>query len=190
MIDYKKEINCIYGEAATGKTTLAKIAAIKFARDGKVVFIDSERGFNLERFKQLSFNNDELLKNIIVLKPRDLNEQELQIKSLSKIKDLKLIIIDTIGYFYRISNKIEGNMTMHRQFNMLSELSSKIPIILTNQVYTKLDSRKREMVGGEMFKNWCKRIIRLEKDPRRIIFEKPINKEIYFEIMNNGILLK
>src|SRR3990167_5653659 len=113
MIEYKKEINCIYGEAATGKTTLAKIAAINFSKDGKVVFIDSERGFNLERFKQLSDNNDELLNNIIVLRPRDLNEQELQIKSLSKIKNLKLIIIDTIGYFYRISNKIDGNMTMH-----------------------------------------------------------------------------
>ncbi len=185
MINYKKEITCIYGEGASGKTTLAKIAAIKFANDGKVIFIDTENGFNLERFKQLG--GGEYLKNIFILKPKNLEEQEVQIKNLEKIKDLKLVIIDTIGHFYRISEKKKANVSMHIQFNILSELSKEIPIILTNQIYSY--NEKEMMVGGNMFRNWSKKIIKLERDPRKIILEKPSFKEIYFDIVNEGIRL-
>lgn len=191
MLDYNKEINCIYGEAATGKTTLAKVEAIKFAKNGKVAFIDSENGFNLERFKQIAGKDYEnLLKNIFILKPRSLKEQELQIKNLLKISNLKLVIVDTIGYFYRVEDKKEANTSMHRQFNVLSELSKNMPIIITNQVYTNLNKEKEEMVGGNMFKNWSKKIIKLEKNPRKIIIEKPYYKKIYFEMVNEGIKLK
>jgi len=186
MIDYNKEITCIYGKAATGKTTLAKIAAIKFANDGKVIFIDTENSFNLDRFKQLG--GEEYLKNIFILKPKDLEEQELQIRNLLKIKNLKLIVIDTIGHFYRIEDKKKANISMHIQFNILSELSNNIPVILTNQIYSY--NEKDIMVGGDMFKNWSKKIIKLEKDPRKIILEKPSCKQIFFEIVNEGIKLK
>lgn len=186
MLDYEKEITCIYGEGASGKTTFAKIAAIKFAENGKVIFIDTENGFNLERFKQLG--GEEYLENIFILKPKNLQEQELQIKNLSKIKNLKLIIIDTIGHFYRIEDKKSANISMHIQFNILSEISKKIPVILINQIYSFND--KDKMVGGDMFKNWSKKIIKLEKDPRKIILEKPNFKQINFEIVNEGIKLK
>jgi len=186
MLDYNKEITCIYGEGASGKTTLAKIAAIKFAKGGKVVFIDSENGFNLERFKQLG--GEKCLENIFILKPKNLEEQEIQIKNLLKIRDLKLVIIDTIGHFYRIEDKKRANISMHIQFNILSEISNKIPIILTNQIYSYNEEDK--MVGGNMFKNWSKKVIKLEKDPRKIILEKPSNKQIYFEIVKEGIKLK
>jgi len=186
MLDYGKEITCIYGEGASGKTTLAKIAAIKFAKDGKVIFIDSENGFNLERFKQLG--GEKYLENIFILKPKNLEEQELQIKNLLKLKNLKLVIIDTIGHFYRIEDKKKANISMHIQFNILSEISNKIPVILVNQIYSY--NEKDKMVGGNMFKNWSKKIIKLEKDPRKIILEKPSNKQIYFEIVNEGIKLK
>ena len=45
------------------------------------------------------------------------------------------------------------------------------------------------MVGGDMFKNWSKKLIKLEKDPRKIILEKPNNKQIYFKIVKEGIKL-
>jgi len=78
---------------------------------------------------------------------------------------------------------------MARQFSILKELSKKIPIIITNQVYSNLEN-KIIMVGGEMFRKSGDRIIKLNKQPRKIIFESPPDKEKKFEIVNEGFVLK
>ena len=44
----RKEISCVYGAPASGKTTLAKEAAIhRSLNNKKVVYIDSENSFNI-----------------------------------------------------------------------------------------------------------------------------------------------
>ncbi|MBI2105890.1 AAA family ATPase [Candidatus Woesearchaeota archaeon] len=189
---YENEITCIYGEASTGKTTFVKLAAIEqTGKNKKVVYIDTENSFNTERIKQLAGDNfQNVLDNIILFKPRRFSEQNQIIKFLPGIKNISLIIIDTISYFYRVKVKEKPkvyNMWMSRQFSILNELSKNIPIIITNQVYNKVDKNEITMVGGEMFKKLSSRIIRLEKTPRRIIFEKPAGEKINFEIKGNGI---
>ena len=50
----KHHINLIYGPAASGKTTYCLSASIFMAKKGaKVIFIDTENGFSIERLKQL-----------------------------------------------------------------------------------------------------------------------------------------
>jgi DNA repair protein RadB len=53
---YEKDIiTTIYGPAGAGKTVLCILCAINVARSGKkVVYVDSEGGFSLERLKQIA----------------------------------------------------------------------------------------------------------------------------------------
>jgi len=107
---YNNEITCIYGEPSTGKTTLAKLAAISQASKGnKVVYIDTEGSFSVDRIKQLSKEEfDKVLDNIILFKPKRFSEQNQIIKSLPDMKNISLIVVDTISYFYRV--KVRDNL--------------------------------------------------------------------------------
>ena len=53
---YEKDIiTVVYGGAGTGKTNLCMAAAVSQAKKGnKVLFIDSEGGFSVERARQLA----------------------------------------------------------------------------------------------------------------------------------------
>lgn len=190
--DYSNEITCIYGEASTGKTTLAKLAAIEISKkDKKVIYIDTENSFNLDRIKQLAGDEfEKVLDNIILFKPKRFSEQNKIIRSLPEMKNISLIVIDTVSHFYRVKVREKPriyNMWMRRQFSILSELSKNIPVIITNQVYNDINKKDIEMIGGEMLKRLSDRIIRLEKEPRKIIFEKPAEEAIRFEIVKEGL---
>lgn len=190
----KKEICCIYGEPASGKTTIVKEAALYQSKNNKkVIFIDSEKSFSIERLMQLCNNDKNVLKNIFVLEPKSLKVQGKYLKRLLKLKNLDLVIIDSIGIYYRYNLKKDANKTnkeMHRQFNILSELcSKKIGVLITNQVYTDIEKNEVTLVGGNMLRNWSKYLIKLEKNPRKLILEKPEKKEVLFKIGNEGTSL-
>ena len=84
MLDggYEKDvITTIYGPAGASKTVLCLLCSIHVARSGKkVVYVDSEGGFSLERFKQIcsSISQDykKILNNIIFLRPVSFAEQK------------------------------------------------------------------------------------------------------------------
>ncbi len=191
---YEDGITCIYGGASTGKTTLAKLAAIEQAKNNKkVVYIDTENGFNLDRIKQLVRDEDEfqrVLENVILFKPKRFSEQNKIIKLLPEMKNVSLIIVDTISYFYRAKVREKPkvyNMWIWRQLGILNELSKNIPVIITNQVYNDISKDRIEMIGGDSFKKFSSEVIRLEKEPRKLIFEKPDKKIVRFEIVKDGL---
>ena len=191
---YGNAITCIYGAASTGKTTFAKLAAIEQARKNKkVVYLDTENGFNLDRIKQLAGEEfQKVIENIILFRPKRFSEQNKIIKTLPGMKNISLIVVDTISYFYRAKVREKPkvyNMLVWRQFKILNELSKNIPVIITNQVYNNIGKNEITMIGGEMFKKWSDKIIKLEKNPKKIIFEKPIGKPVSFEIRGNGIFM-
>ena len=73
----ESEINTIYGQSATGKTTLAFMFAISAAQEGKkVLFFDVEDSFSVDRIEQLG--GSEVLKNILVMKVKSFEEQCLK----------------------------------------------------------------------------------------------------------------
>lgn len=181
-------ITTIYGSAGTGKTTLAMLAAITQAKyNKKVIFIDTENGFSLERLKQLFPDYNEILKNIFVIRPKNFEDQEKIILNLPK--NISLIIIDTIGSYYRMKVREDNyttNKSLDKQLNKLKELSKKTPILINNQVYSDTKGNIN-VIGGNMLRNWSDNIIKLEKEPRKLKLEKPESKEFLFEIKNNGI---
>ena len=79
-------ITTIYGPPASGKTNLCMLAAVSQAKKGnKVLFIDTEGGFSIERFKQLAGKDSaEAIKNIILLQPTSFEEQKKAFSSLLK----------------------------------------------------------------------------------------------------------
>ena len=186
------EITLIYGEPSTGKTTLGLLATIAQAKNNKkVIYIDTEKGFSIERWKQLNKTQD-YLKNVLILRPQNFEEQHKVINNLPT-KNIALIIIDTLGHFYRIAlkeNYKEANKKVDQQLQSLKEITQKnVPVILINQVYDNYE-KGITPVGGSMIKNWCQTIIKLEKEPRKIIREKKEKKEALFEIKNETIEIR
>ncbi|MEK6907464.1 MAG: AAA family ATPase [Nanoarchaeota archaeon] len=192
FFDLNSGINLVYGEAATGKTTLALMLACDFSKFSKVIFIDTENGFNFERFKQISQEYyEKCLKNILLFKASNFDEQIKIVNNLDNIKNTNLIIIDTIGSHYRNElkdNVKETNDKFIEMFKALRLLNKKgINVFLNNQVYKNFNSNKIESVGGKTARNFSRIIIRLEKNPRKMIKEKPSEIEYLFDIGNDGI---
>ncbi|MBS3105385.1 DNA repair and recombination protein RadB [Candidatus Woesearchaeota archaeon] len=203
-------ITTIYGPAGSGKTVLCLLCAINVARSGKkVVYVDSEGGFSLERLKQIASHTsqayEKILDKIIFLKPTSFAEQK---KSFEKLKDIVndkigLIIVDTIAMLYRLelgkSEDVQDvNRELGRQISYLTEIARKknIPVLITNQVYTDFDDKNKvNIVGGDILKYGSKCLIELQITPnsnRRAILRKHRSlqeeKEILFKIVEGGII--
>lgn len=202
-------INVIYGGSGTGKTNFCLLAAVSHAKKGKkVIFIDTEGGFSVERIKQLAPDDfEEALKNILLLKPTNFSEQKKAFEELLKnLKDeVGLIVVDGMTILYRLdfaSARDNGgkddngvrklNAELARQLRVLAEIARKrnIPIIITNQVYKWDDSLK--MVGGDILRYWGKCLIELVNEKgRRVAYLRKHRslpeKEIEFQITNDGI---
>jgi DNA repair protein RadB len=198
-----KGITVIYGEPATGKTTMALLASISQIKNNKkVIYIDTENSFSIDRLKQLFPDVENYMNNLIKIHPTSFEEQNSLINRLP-IKNISLIVIDTIGFYYRTEKKEnykETNETLINQVEKLKAIAeNKIPIIITNQVYQSIDTKEIKIVGGDILKHRADLLIKLKRTPRILTVEYPIkekNKDyeenietnkMYFEIKNEGI---
>jgi DNA repair protein RadB len=217
-------ITTIYGPGGSGKTNLCTLVAVSQAKKGnKVIYVDTEGGFSPERFFQIANESkerlNEVLKNILLLKPTTFKEQEKDFEKLLEYvrkEDISLIIIDSIAMLYRLelANAIktkedlrikEVNSNLASQLRKLNEISRKqtIPVIVTNQVYSlfvqngeKIDEERQvSMVGGDLLKYWSKCLIELKRtqNKRTLYLKKHRSlpeKFLDFEIVNSGIKKK
>ncbi|MFH1585584.1 MAG: DNA repair and recombination protein RadB [archaeon] len=194
-------ITMLAGPPGCGKTNFCILASCSQAKKGsKILFIDTEGGFSVDRVKQIvGENHKEILKNIILLEPTSFEEQKESFsKLLDKIKKehVGLIIVDGMAMLYRLelgdAAKTQDDDEIRRvnrevamQMKMLAEIARKqdIPIIITNQVYKEFLSREDleqgikpgvSIVGGDLLKYWSKCIIELTNDrgKRKAILQK------------------
>ena len=200
---YDKDIiTTIYGPAGSGKTNFCLLAAVSQAKKGnKVIFIDTEGGFSIERVKQISAESyEDVLKNIILLKPVNFDEQKKAFSTLvSEIKGkgkIGLIVVDGMTMLYRLELSEasqaknddmvrQTNSELARQMRILAEIArlKNIPVIVTNQVYSEFLSdedfrsgkeRAVNMVGGDILRYWSKCLLELQNDRgrRKLIIRK------------------
>ena len=182
-------ITMIVGPPASGKTNFVILASCSLAKKGsKVIFIDTEGGFSVERVKQIVGEGYEnILKNILILNPVSFEEQtKIFTNLLNKVKkeNIGLIVVDGMAMLYRLElgdalklkddNKVkEVNREVAKQMRILAEISRRqnMPILITNQVYHEFLSEKdwkkgikpeANIVGGDLFKYWSKTIIELK----------------------------
>jgi DNA repair protein RadB len=188
-------ISVIYGGSGTGKTNFCLLAAVSQAKKGrKVIFIDTEGGFSVERVRQLCESKEEgdkILKNIILLKVTNFAEQKVAftelLKQLSRDSSdgIGLIVVDGMTILYRLdfaaardNESKEGdkgremqkiNSELVEQMKTLAEVARKkeIPVLVTNQVYKNFEEKGNSMVGGDILKYWGKCHIELLNEKGR-----------------------
>tara|TARA_Y100000034_G_C6889509_1_gene408954 strand:+ start:974 stop:1654 length:681 start_codon:yes stop_codon:yes gene_type:complete len=202
----KDVVTTIYGPSGSGKTNFCITAITNIAKTGKkVLFLDTEGGFSVERMKQISEEYTDFFQNIIFFKPTSFSEQKDAFEKLKEIVDEKvgLIVIDSIAMLYRLelgkSDDIYNvNRELGQQIAYLTEISRKkdIPVLITNQVYSNFDDKTRlNMVGGDILKYGSKCLIELTLNEvtrkRKAVLKKhrylPEDIESEFEIKEKGV---
>jgi DNA repair protein RadB len=176
LLDGGVESSCvtlIYGEAGTGKTNLCLVLARNVAKQGKkVVYLDTE-GVSLDRFRQVSGEGfEKLLKSVLFFEASSFDEQEKMVDKAIKLAegnlDVELIIIDSLTMFYRLTAREEERTerrSLTSQSVKLLGIARKrdIPVVLTSQVYTDVERKTFESLGGHSLHHNAKTIISLEK---------------------------
>ncbi len=198
---YDKEITTIYGPASTGKTTACLLAVVSATKRGKVFFMDTEKGFSLERLKRLTKDYKKSLDNIFLARVNSFEEQNKKIGfifELIKRTKIELLIVDTIGAHYRnvLQSDVKNiNSQMANQLKILTEISrNHAPVILTNQVYNMPGKKEVCIVGGDMVRNYSRCLVELKKfkaSNRGAVVRKPENlknREIAFKIVEGGFI--
>lgn len=167
-------VSLVYGEAETGKTSLAIQCAVNCGRRGhKSLFIDSDGTFSSKRMSQIAdYDYDEISSSIILMKPTTFQEQMKVIDGLEEYITSKfgLIIVDTITSLYRV--ELEGpketftlNRELNRQVALLAQIvkTHKIPALINSQVRSVLGKQIRiEPVATRVLKFWSDVVLNLE----------------------------
>ena len=205
----QESISLIYGEAETGKSTLAMQCAVNCAKQGyKTLFIDCDGTFSSRRLSQIASERfKETAEQIILMKPNDFREQTLAIDHLADYltKNFELLIIDTITSLYRLKiaeipkKTFEINRELNRETALLAQIAKtqKIAVLTISQVRGVFNDSYStvEPVAARVLKFWADTIIALKptENPQiiRAILEKSPKKlqpvTYYLKIGKNGI---
>ena len=197
-------LNTIYGPAGSGKTLLCLMTLIEVVKKGgKVVYIDTEGGFSVERLKQLTPIYEEILGQVVFLKPVSFEEQKEAFEKLRGLVNEKigLVVVDTVSMLYRLEmgkseDVYEINKALGQQLGYLSEIArvQKIPVLIINQVYADFENPgKVKIVGGDLLKYGSKCMLELQNglngvrvaNLRKHRSIKP--SEVSFKIVEKGL---
>jgi len=183
-------ISLVYGEAETGKTTLAIQCAVNCARKGqKVIFIDADNSFSARRLSQIAYNDLEKLSPLItLLRPNTFQEQILAMDHLEEYLTEKvcLIVVDTFTSLYRAEfgedskERFAMNRELNRQLACLAQIAKtyRKAVLITSQVRSVLIEAKvnLEPVATRVLKFWSDVVIRLKPTGRTSVVSAILEK--------------
>lgn len=151
-------VTVIYGGSGTGKTNFCLLAAVSQAKKGKkVIFVDSEGGFSVERVRQLCESKEEadlVLKNIMLLKVTNFAEQKKAFSDILKNlredsnNSIGLIVVDGMTILYRLDFAAarDGDEKNNENGNGFGKEMQKINSELVEQMKTLAEiARKKEI---------------------------------------------
>lgn len=146
----ERRIILVYGEAETGKTTLAIQCAVNCARTGyKTIFVDCDGTFLPQRISQIAGGNlKAVASQIVLVKPEDFKQQAFAVDGLSEIVSEKvgLVAVDTITNLYRkeLGGNMKRRLALNRELNR--QLASLAQTTKTRKVATLLTSQVRSVI--------------------------------------------
>lgn len=166
-------ITHVYGEAASGKTTLAlKFVKELFNQDFGTIYINSENTSPVERLQQITgrkFKDLELL--VKILAPNGFIEQGVLLEDLELyIRDnTKMVVVDTLTKHYRLAlEDKKTNYSNHRELNrqtgILKGLAQNhdIAVLILNQVKASMQTvNDFEPVAGNIMDYWSDYVIKM-----------------------------
>jgi len=199
-----------YGPPGSGKTNITLNILIQCVKTGnKAVFVDTEGGLSIERFKQISGDDfDVLASNVIIFEPKTFQEQDEALKKVENLLEsedkIDLVVLDSAVALYRLK---EGDLTqlnreLGKQMGLLSRIARKyhVAVIITNQIYPVFgDDGSTSMiapVGGTILKYWSKIMVELTRGDingeRYAILKRhrsrPEGLKARFKIVNEGLI--
>lgn len=204
-----RKVSLVYGEAETGKTTLAMQCALNCARRKyKTLFVDCDGTFSAQRLSQIALKEFKNISELIILmKPNNLSEQTIVIDRLTDYitKSFGLIVIDTLTSLYRAQiaeypeKTFELNRELNRQMACLAQIAKtrKIVVLTTSQVRSVFNEALAsiEPVATRVLRFWADIIIAMKptENPQiiRTILEKNPKKTLpttcHLKIEETGI---
>ena len=201
-------VSLVYGEAETGKSSLAIQCAVNCARAGlKTIFVDSDGTFSSRRLSQIAYHDYEKISPLIILiKPTTFQEQVQALDHLEKYmtKKVGLLVVDTITSLYRVElgdqkETFERNRELNRQIAYLAEIatSRRVATLITSQVRSVFlrDSVGVEPVATRVLRFWSDVVINLKRTAQTRVIKALLEKHperkrsvsCYLKIEENGI---
>ena len=201
-------VSLVYGEAETGKTSLAMQCAVGSARRGyKTMFIDSDGTFHERRLSQIAYRDfDAISPFIILVRPTNFWEQALAIDHLDKYETERfgLVVVDTITSLYRVElgapeENFKLNRELNRQVACLAQISKtrKVATLVTGQVRGILVKGEESMepVATRVLKFWSDVVINLKNTGQAHVIKAVLEKSpgrkrpasCYLKIEETGI---
>lgn len=202
-------VTLVYGEAKTGKTSLAIQCAVNTTRLGcKAIFIDSDGTFSPRRLAQIASHDlNAVAPNITLVQPTTFQEQALAIDRLDEYltPNVGLVVVDTVTSLYRVEisqpkeKTFKLNRELGRQLACLAQIAKtrKVGMLITSQVrnvflegYVSI-----EPVATRVLRFWSDTVLNLKpadhRNTLKAVLEKhahricPVNR--YLSIGENGI---
>jgi DNA repair protein RadB len=201
-------VSLVYGEAETGKTSLAVQCAVNCARRGiKSLFIDTDGTFSYERLSQIAeYDFEKISPLMVIARPTTFQEQSRAIDSLEKVITNKfgLIVVDTITSLYRVElNDTEetysANRELNRQLAVLTQIAKTcgLAVLVISQVRSVPFGETVEMkpVATRVLNYWSDTILDMRQTGQTRVIKLLREKHpkikgtgaIYVKIENSGI---
>ena len=201
-------VSLIYGEAETGKTSLAVQCAVNCARRGiKSLFIDTDGTFSYERLSQIAeYDYEKISPLMIIMRPTTFQDQSKAIDHLEKVITSKfgLIVVDTVTSLYRLelNNTKEtyaANRELNRQLAVLTQIAKTcgVAVLVISQVRSVPSGETVEMkpVATRVLNYWSDIILDMKQSGQTRVIQVLREKHpkikgtgtVYVKIENSGI---
>ena len=201
-------LSLIYGEAETGKTSLAIQCVVNCARRGfKSLFIDNDGTFSYERLSQIAeYDYERISPLIIIIRPTKFQEQIKAIDHLEKVISQKfgLVVVDTLTSLYCVETDSKKgtfavNRELNRQLAVLTQIAKTLglAVIINSQVrsFPVKDKIELKPVAMRVQNFWSDIVIDMKKTGQTRVVQVIREKHpkitgkgaIYVKLDNKGI---
>ncbi len=180
------ELYFVYGEEASGKTSLALTITASAIKQGlKQLFVDCSGRLHPLRISQVAEKWSIELSDILVKPIRDFGEQEDLVIKLYNLKKLfNVVVLDDFTYQYRLelSGDLRRDLILFKRFAfqvaVLSELAEKYEslVLIVGQVHDIPEHGVQKPVAYRILYHWAKWILKLsshDKVDKILFIEKP-----------------